>query len=297
MNPLDAYTRETPPDPTDGRRFSVRHAEITRSRAMARHSHEEIEFFFVLPQGGSNLRLKLRVENEEFILCEGEAVLIPPSLSHYAEILAGRSCAYSTVCFHPLIFSGKGFRRFIQPLLLDSQAFVLKLSGETDWQREALGVLAKTARYGNMPDIESWELEFHGLMFILWNLIYKNAYADSPVIHAYQKLYKRMAGPIEYIHRHYQEDISEEVLAAQGSMAVGTLYRYFKKLMGITPFQYLSKYRILQSRTLLVQTDKMISEIASLCGYNSLTCFNREFKKYMNCTPSAYRKGSVCGTP
>ncbi|MCL2003344.1 MAG: helix-turn-helix domain-containing protein [Oscillospiraceae bacterium] len=293
MNTKDNRTQETTPYQTEGRRFAVGRTDIAPYGCTARRLHEEIEFMFFAPQGGGGAWLKLLVEDKEFILREGEALLIPPNLSHMAEWTGDGPCAYKTVCFHPLMFSGKGYRRFMQPLLLDGKAFVLKLNGDAEWQRDALEVLAKMTHYCNMPGVDSWELEFHGLIFILWSIIYKNAYADTPAILAYQELYKKMLGPLEYIHQNYREDIKEEVLAEQGNMAVGTFYRYFKRLMGITPFRYLSKYRILQSRALLVNTDKMISEIASLCGYNNLSPFNREFKKYMGVTPSEYRRGGV----
>ena len=36
--------------------------------------------------------------------------------------------------------------------------------------------------------------------------------------------------------------------------------------------------------------DKKIAEIASLCGFNNISYFNREFKKYMKMSPSQYRQ-------
>ena len=41
---------------------------------------------------------------------------------------------------------------------------------------------------------------------------------------------------------------------------------------------------------MLARSSKKISEIASLCGFNSISYFNRTFLKITGMTPSAYRK-------
>ncbi|MCL2029932.1 MAG: AraC family transcriptional regulator [Oscillospiraceae bacterium] len=290
MKDRELERHEMPPHRFNGRRFSVSRADMSPGGGGARHLHEEIEFFYVEPYPGGDGRMRLFVENETFTLRGGEAVLIPPNLSHWAEPAGDSPCACGAVCFHPLLFSGKGYRRFVHPLMFDGRAYVLKLSGETEWQKDALGVLARLARFHDRPDVELWELEFHGLIFILWSTVFENAYAGTAAIHTYQNLYKKLIGPIDYMHGHYQESMTDAVLAEKGNMAVGTFCRYFKKLMGVTPFQYLNEYRILQSRALLVNANRKISEVASLCGYNNVSHFNREFLKYMGCTPSAYRR-------
>ena len=271
-----------------GRRFAVGHADTAPRGGTASHLHEEIEIVYV--KGGS---LRLHVDEEGFDLSAGMAVIVPPHLPHRAEPLGDGPCPYGTVCFHPLMFAGCGYRRFVRPLMLDGKSYTLKLSGDAAWQAEALRILHKLAGFHDAKDMETCHLEIHGLIFVLWNRIYNYAYADTPAIHAYEKLYRKMLRAIDYMHDHYQEAITDNDLAEQVSMSVGTFCRYFKQLMGVTPFQYLNKRRILQSRVLLSNTDRKVSDIAFQCGYNNLSLFNREFKKYMSCTPSEYRRGAV----
>ena len=272
----------------EGLPFSVTHADAAPAEGMARHSHEAIEFFY-LKSG----RLNLFVEDEPFALAKGEAVVIPPNLTHWADVPDGRPSSYGTVSFHMSLFLGIGYRRFMHPLMFDGKAYLLKLSGNAGWQGEALGVLEKLTRFHGRPGLESWQLEFHGLILILWNKVYQNHYAGLPALHTYQKLHRKMLGSMVYIHDHYHEEITNSILAKQVNLAVGTFCRYFRQLLGVTPFQYLNRYRIQKSRELLVSTDRMISDIAFLCGYGSLSHFNQEFKKHMGCTPSEYRAYEV----
>lgn len=57
-----------------------------------------------------------------------------------------------------------------------------------------------------------------------------------------------------------------------------------------TPFDYLLKYRISKSLDALTNTTDSISAIALNCGFSSISYYGKIFKKYMNCTPSEYRK-------
>ncbi|MCL1807896.1 MAG: AraC family transcriptional regulator [Oscillospiraceae bacterium] len=269
----------------EGHRFSIGQADTASSGRMARHRHEDIEIVYI-----KSGWLTLHVEDVTFSLAAGEAVIIPPNLWHWTERSVERPFAYGTVSFSTSLFNGHGYRRLVRPLVLDGRAFVLKLSEEIGWQKEALLVLRELMLFKDRPDgIESWQLEFHGLILIFWNKVYNHLYADSPAVQAYQKLYNRLLGAVNYIHAHYMEGISDGILAKQVNMAVGTFCRYFKRLFGVTPIQYINKYRILKSRELLVNTERKVSEIAFMCGYNNLSNFNREFKKYMGTTPSKYR--------
>ena len=273
--------------------FSVGKAGALPYGGLERHVHEEIELFYVT-SGWVNLT----VEDVEYSLIEGEAVVIPPGLIHGAERSVARPCSFATVRFEPSLFSDYGYRRLMRPLMLDGKSYTVKLSGDGGWQKETLRILEELLLFAYSSDgIEVWQLEFYGLIFILWNKLYNNQYAGSPAVQAYQKLYKRLVNSIEYIHSHYTEEVTDGILAKQVNLAVGTFCRYFKQLLGVTPIHYLNKIRILKSRELLSNTDRRVSDIAFMCGYNNLSHFNREFKRFMRCTPSEYRKNEIGNDP
>ena len=68
---------------------------------------------------------------------------------------------------------------------------------------------------------------------------------------------------------------------------IGHLDRFFQQDMGITPVNYLNRYRVRQAKTLLQQTDSSLTEIALAVGFSSSSHFSRVFRKHFGFGPSA----------
>ena len=64
----------------------------------------------------------------------------------------------------------------------------------------------------------------------------------------------------------------------------------FKKLNGLTVWDYITNKRIQLAVDHIRQGTHSITEIALLCGYNTMANFNRSFKMVTHCTPSQFRK-------
>jgi len=65
--------------------------------------------------------------------------------------------------------------------------------------------------------------------------------------------------------------------------------KMFKKITGINFTDYLSRVRIEKAKNLLLNPNLRISEIAYEVGFQSLTHFNRVFKKITGQSPTQYR--------
>jgi len=100
---------------------------------------------------------------------------------------------------------------------------------------------------------------------------------------------------INYIDINFNEDISLSGLAKRVNMNSSYLSSVFSKYNGISIWDYLCKTRIVRAMEYLKSTDKNILEIASLCGFNNASNFNRIFKKTVNLSPSEYRKKGLVG--
>jgi AraC-like DNA-binding protein len=97
---------------------------------------------------------------------------------------------------------------------------------------------------------------------------------------------------IEYIDAHYNEPELTLEQVAQGARILPPL-RVTSKLQekfNMNFRQYLNDLRIRESKRLLAQTDKNISEIAFAVGYNNIPHFNRVFKEAVGSSPTDYRE-------
>ena len=68
------------------------------------------------------------------------------------------------------------------------------------------------------------------------------------------------------------------------------LHRLLRRFAGTTFHHLLSRYRIEKSLELLHEKNYTLTEIYSRCGFNSPTTFDRQFKKWVGCLPSEYKK-------
>ena len=93
----------------------------------------------------------------------------------------------------------------------------------------------------------------------------------------------------EYILRHYGQDLTLTVLAAQVNIVPTTLCHVFKEVTGQRVSDYIIQVRISQVAKLLRETDLEVQTIAYECGFSTQTNFNRHFKRLMGCTPTEYR--------
>jgi|25_taG_2_1085351.scaffolds.fasta_scaffold24565_2 AraC-like DNA-binding protein len=102
---------------------------------------------------------------------------------------------------------------------------------------------------------------------------------------------KRVNDAVEYIMLHFKEDITLGKVAERSGMNKSAFCRYFKKSTGKPFITFLNEFRINYSCKLLLETSpvKTISEVSYLSGFNSLSYFNRTFKKINKVSPSQYQ--------
>ena len=106
-----------------------------------------------------------------------------------------------------------------------------------------------------------------------------------------------LAKVYDYLHRHFREDITLQILAEQIHTSPTSLCRTFKRATHTTPFEYLNRLRIEHACKLLTYSHLTISQIAYEIGFNNLAHFNRQFKRITQQTPSAYRQNILSEIP
>ena len=94
-----------------------------------------------------------------------------------------------------------------------------------------------------------------------------------------------------YIHEHYRDPLSRKDLAENGSVSQEYLSTCFHRETGVTPSDYLERYRIKQAKRLLETTDQPITGVAMEVGFYDSSYFGRVFRREVGVTPLAYRRG------
>jgi YesN/AraC family two-component response regulator len=98
-----------------------------------------------------------------------------------------------------------------------------------------------------------------------------------------------------FIDSHQAEDLCLGEVARAVNTSTFYFCKMFKKATGLHFTEYLSRVRIEKARNLLLNPNLRVSEIAYEVGFQSLTHFNRVFKKLIGNSPTEYRcqlKGS-----
>ncbi|MEN9950987.1 MAG: hypothetical protein RLY85_1739 [Bacteroidota bacterium] len=108
----------------------------------------------------------------------------------------------------------------------------------------------------------------------------------------HRKEQDRLRRIYDLIDSRYREHVSVEEVAVAANMGREAFCRYFKKMTRLTFVEFLNHYRINQSKRLLRQ-GKTITAACYGSGFESLSYFNRVFKKYSGESPSAFRKRLV----
>ncbi|GAA4238362.1 AraC family transcriptional regulator [Postechiella marina] len=93
-----------------------------------------------------------------------------------------------------------------------------------------------------------------------------------------------------FVKENYHRPIKLSEVASLVSMGEEPFCRFFKKTFNKTFFFFLNEYKINLACKFLIESDKRVSEVAFLSGYESLPFFYKQFKKLMGCSPLVYQK-------
>ncbi len=97
--------------------------------------------------------------------------------------------------------------------------------------------------------------------------------------------FSQIARALRRIERHYTDNLSVDLLAAEVNMSVSAFHHNFKAVTSTSPLQYLKSYRLHQARMLMLHEGLKASAAAMRVGYESASQFSREFKRYFGVTP------------
>lgn len=103
---------------------------------------------------------------------------------------------------------------------------------------------------------------------------------------------KGMSAALEAMHENPSYRWTVEELAARACMSRSTFALKFKALVGASPLEYLTRWRMLLAGDRLATSGDSVSAIAFSLGYESESAFSTAFKRVMGCSPRQYGRAN-----
>lgn len=247
------------------------------------HWHPEIEFTKILSGKAiySIDLIELEVE-------EGDLIFIQPNLLHSAKIRNKEIMSSESFVFHLNLLGISSADvcsiRYFLPIIEGTVRIpnIIKKSHPSYTKLERL--FSKLSNCYTLHEV-GYELEIKAILFQLIFLLFQQQ-LTSETFSTFTNS-ERMKTIFQFIHTHYSEEISIEILAEHCNISPSHFMHYFKEKVGLTFSQYLNNYR-LQQAGLLLRQNSDIADVAYSCGFNNLSYFYKRFKKYYSITPREY---------
>lgn len=250
------------------------------------HYHEEYELNLII-----NAEKAKRIVGDHIgIIGKLELVLIGPNLSHawFTNECRSRKIQEITIQFHKDMLEEKLLQRnqlsFIRNMFEKSAKGIL-FSTETAQRLESriIGLVQKTG-FDSVLELLSI---LHDLSTSRHSKTLSNLTNNHLPVNSHSRRTERV---VDYIYKNYANEITLENVSKLAGMTEASFSRFIKKHTGKTFIDTVNDIRLGHASRMLIETTHSIAEIATYCGYNNISNFNRLFKKKKNCTPKEFRE-------
>lgn len=253
------------------------------------HQHEIFELNFVM--GGAGCRRVVGDSNE--VIGDLDLVLITsPDLEHVWEQHECKSDDIHEVTVQFFLDFDSPTSPFCKNPYKSIYQMLTKAKRGLAFPNEAIMMVYH--RIVSLSSIEEGFLAVQELFSILYELskfdnareLASSAFAKVEV----ESESKRILKVKTYIDEHYKDEMSLEQLANLVGMTPTAFSRYFKQRTGKNLSEYIVDIRLGHAARQLVDTTDSVSEICWMTGFNTLSNFNRLFRKRKGCNPTEFRE-------
>ena len=256
--------------------------------------HEEIEFQYIL-----NGQVSITCGERCFTASRGDIVFINQLAKHASVPAGSETAAVCSIIVHPSFILGDNQpeleAKYLHPILANNAYACLHIDHSAVLYPQFHSLLSQLITL-NATQSTGYELLSKSCILQLWKLIY-DMLSDSSATeynissHSTNLDDQRVRQAILYIRKHFMEPVTLDDIADSILVSKSECCRCFKRAIGMSPFEYLMKYRIEEStRRMRINPHESVSEIAGCVGFNNTSYYNKIFKKFMGCTPTEYRK-------
>jgi AraC family transcriptional regulator, melibiose operon regulatory protein len=229
----------------------------------------------------------------------GQAIIINQNVMHSIEPAQGKKCTLYTIVFNPsyIVGFGQSFLavKYLTPLLTRENTPYYIFNETIEWQEKIIDTCNSIIAV-NLTQKYGYELLTKSYLCQLWVDLLARIMPSSVATKEAPSLKideARVKKALVFIEAHYPEQLSLEDIASSIHLSKSECCRCFKRVLDLTPFEYLLRYRIFEASKRIMGNDPVAESIAALStsvGFNNTSYFNKLFKKYLGFTPSYYKK-------
>ena len=266
--------------------FPIEYHYVDKSHTryeMSAHWHSEVEIIRIL-QG----RLNVRLNNKNYKAEEGDIVVVNPEIVHAA---SPEGCVYECLIFHiDFLNSNTNSCRFFIDSILNREYVINDFNkfGDSIFT-ESAGMAFESIKHKS----SGYKFMVIGALYAMLGVIVDNhlysAVTGNSAISDGKNIAK-LKKVLTYLRENYDRQMSLADIAESADMSPKYFCHFFKEMTGKTPIEYLNGYRIERASQRLLNTDKSVTEISFLCGFNDLSYFIKTFKAQKGVSPTAFRK-------
>jgi len=244
------------------------------------HWHEDCEFILIL-SGTAAIQIGI----DTIIVNAGECAFIHPNELHSIHAEDISNFDFYAIVFNPELLVTK--TDICYHYLFGTYMLSTHFSPEMGHESILQNLKAICHLYEKKPF--AYELRIKAYLFEIFAVIYEkgnylvNKHRDT------DSLAVRFEAVIRYIHENSLTPLTVTELATVSGYSVSHFTRFFKKMTGKTPIEYINRQRIYHAAKLLLSSDLSVLDVSLQSGFTHLGHFINTFKKFMNCTPYQYK--------
>lgn len=255
------------------------------------HWHEEIEVIRV--KSGS---IHLYLDNCDFVLNEGDGVFINSNILHYIRAGTSEECILNSLVFNKNLISGviqSVFEQnFVNPIVENNNLSGIAFYKNTSWGEEASNCIKNAFLQFEKSEF-GYEILVREYLSHMWYIMLKNIQDLNLNKNNRNDLNsERIKNILSFVHKNYNKQITLNNISKVVNLSERECLRCFKNTLGISPIQYILKYKVSIAAKMLSETKDSITIISDTVGFDSPSYFSKIFKRFIGITPTQYRNKS-----
>ena len=247
------------------------------------HWHDDVEFIRIL--SGS---MKYNVNGEVTELKAGGGIFVNSGQMHFGFSDTEEECDFLCIILHPMLLTSvfSYENDFVLPLIRNRKFPFLRLTPDTDWQRDitaSLDLLYANHKLRTAP--------LHALASFakIWAILSEHAPEDDGRPNRQSQNLQTVKNIVGFIQKNYRNKLSLSDIAFSGAVGQSKCCRLFARYFSQSPTEYLNRYRISKSLDLLRSTDLSVTEIALSAGFGSASYYAETFRQHLGKSPREFR--------